>query len=359
MSVEFRYQHCKGDFNLDVDCEIPSKGITALFGPSGSGKTSLLRLLAGLENDSKGFAKIENSVWQDSQTSLPTYQRGVGYVFQEPSLFEHLSVRQNIEFARKRSAQARTELSTESLIEQLGLSQISDRDAVSLSGGEKQRVAIARALASEPSLLLLDEPFSALDANRQQQLLKLISKLAAQLSIPMIFVSHLLDEVAQIADYIVLLDVGKVIGHGLTAEVLTDPNLPLAHHDYAEVVVPATMVAHDKKYDLFEFDIGGLSLLATGIEASSLDQVRLRVFARDVSISLSYTEDSSILNILPATVQRIQTTNTSQVLVSLEVGESDSQISLLAKITKKSAEHLALQKGSSVFAQIKSVAVLA
>lgn len=359
MTIEFRYRQTKGSFNLDVECQIPSKGITALFGPSGSGKTSLLRLLAGLETGSNGFAKIADQLWQDGETSLATPQRGIGYVFQEPSLFEHLSVRQNIEFARKRSAQSRPELSTDSLIELLGLSQIRDRDSVSLSGGEKQRVAIARALASEPSLLLLDEPFSALDTARQQLLLKLIVKLAEQLSIPMIFVSHMLDEVAQIADYIVLLDEGKVVGQGPAAQVLADPNLPLAHHDYAEVIVPAKLVNHDTKYDLSEFDIGGLRLLTAAVDLKVDEQVRLRIFARDVSVSLSPANDSSILNVLPAKVQHIQTTSASQVLVSLAIGKVDEQVSLLAKITKKSAEHLDLQQGSAVFAQIKSVAVLA
>ena len=344
------------DFELDVDLQLPGQGVTALFGPSGCGKTSCLRSLAGLER-AQGRVTVNQTVWQDdaSRQWLPTHQRALGYVFQEASLFPHLSVQRNIDYGLRRTPQERRKVSKERAVELLGIAHLMDRMPATLSGGERQRVAIARALATSPEVLLMDEPLAALDAQRKAEVLPYLEQLQRHLRIPVIYVSHSMDEVARLAQHMVLLGAGKVLAQGSVPELLSSLDLPLAHGDVASSVVHATVHDHDATDHLSTliFDGGRLQLvMARPRELGS--QVPLRVQARDVSLSLLRPEGSSILNILPVQVLGLREDGPGQVMVSLQAGGTR----LLARITQHSAKALQLQAGMPVYAQIKGMALL-
>ena len=344
------------DFALDVDLQLPGHGVTALFGPSGCGKTTCLRSLAGLER-AQGRVTVNQTVWQDDagRQWLPTHQRALGYVFQEASLFPHLSVQRNIDYGLRRTPQERRKVSRERAVELLGIAHLMERMPATLSGGERQRVAIARALATSPEVLLMDEPLAALDAQRKAEVLPYLEQLQRHLQIPVIYVSHSMDEVARLAQHMVLLGAGKVLAQGSVTELLSSLDLPLAHGDVASSVVHATVHDHDAADHLSTliFDGGRLQLvMARPREPGST--VPLRVQARDVSLSLLRPEGSSILNILPVQVLDLREDGPGQVMVSLQAGGTR----LLARITQHSARALQLQTGMPVFAQIKGMALL-
>ncbi|MDE2310249.1 MAG: molybdenum ABC transporter ATP-binding protein, partial [Betaproteobacteria bacterium] len=219
--IAARFKLAYTAFVLDVDLELPARGITALFGPSGSGKTTLLRCIAGLERTTDGLLRVHDEVWQDGANFLPAHRRPLGYVFQEASLFPHLSVRRNLEYGMRRIPPVERKVQSEQVVELMGLSRLIERDPAHLSGGERQRVAIGRALLSSPRLLLMDEPLSALDVASRQEILPYLERLHGELEIPVIYVSHALDEVARLADHVVMLEQGCVIASGAPSEILT------------------------------------------------------------------------------------------------------------------------------------------
>ena len=353
--IEAKFHIQRGDFTLDVDLQLPAQGTSALFGPSGCGKTTLLRAIAGLDRHPDAYLKVDDQVWQDGARFLPPHQRPLGYVFQEASLFAHLDVRGNLQYGLKRVPQAERRVSLDSAIALLGLEPLLKRKPEQLSGGERQRVAIARALAVSPQLLLMDEPLAALDRARKQEILPYLDSLHQSLDIPLLYVSHSADEVAQLADHLVLLETGRVTGSGAIGDMLTRLDLPLAHGDDAEALIEARVVEHDTDYHLtyVEFASGRFTVPHKELPLGST--VRLRVAARDVSLTLARQTDTSILNIFPATIEAISPEGVAQMTVRLKVGDT----ALLARVTRKSAAALDLQPGKPVFAQAKSVAVLA
>ena len=354
MSIEARFKLSKSDFSLDVDLILPSDGITSLLGPSGCGKTTLLRAFAGLEKCDDGYLKIADSIWQDKEHFLLPHQRPVGYVFQESSLFSHISVRGNIEYGFKRLAKTERKISLEKAIELSGVSHLLNRKADTLSGGERQRVAIARALAVSPGILLMDEPLAALDSARKQEILPYLESMHDELDIPVIYVSHSTDEVARLADYLVLLDNGKVVATGLTREMLTRLDLPLARGENAEALIEAVVAGHDDEFSLTYLDFAGGRFTVTRKDLPVGCSVRLRVAARDVSLTLEHQSGTSILNIFPAIVDEITAVGEAQVTVRLLAGG----VALLSRLTRKSASLLGLEAGKQVYAQAKSVALL-
>jgi molybdate transport system ATP-binding protein len=353
-SIEARFCINKGDFTLDSRFQIPAVGVTALFGPSGCGKTTLLRAIAGREQDRQGYLKVGDSHWQQQGQSLPPHQRPLGYVFQESSLFEHLNVRANVEYGYNRVKQSEHRVSLDQAIQLLGIGHLLERYPGSLSGGERQRVAIARAVAVSPRLLLMDEPLAALDHSRKQEVLPFIQSLHKQLEIPVLYVSHSLDEVAQIADHLILMQQGKVLGSGAIDEMFTRLDLPLAHELDASAILHAEVTGFDEAYQLtyLQFAAGTMTVSGQGLKRG--DQLRLRLVARDVSLTLQRQTETSILNIFPATVDEILQLNPSQMTVRLLAGG----MPMLSRITRKSAAELGLKTGMSVFAQVKSVALL-
>ncbi|MFJ5296074.1 molybdenum ABC transporter ATP-binding protein [Pseudomonas sp. NPDC088368] len=348
------------DFTVNVDLSLPGRGVTALYGHSGSGKTTCLRCIAGLEKASTGFISINGEVWQDSANGvfLPPHKRSLGYVFQEASLFPHLTVRGNLEFGLKRIPARERHVNLEQATTLLGIDHLLARQPDKLSGGERQRVGIARALLTSPRLLLLDEPLAALDARRKGEILPYLERLHDELDIPMLYVSHSQDEVARLADHLVLLSGGQALASGPIAETLARLDLPLAMGDDAGVVIEGAVVAYDAAYDLVTVRLPR-SDLTIRVAHSVLEMskpLRLKVQARDVSLTLQADDQTSILNRLPVTViSEVPADNTAHVLVRLDA----SGTPLLARITRYSRDQLHLHTGQTLWAQIKSVALLA
>jgi len=353
--IEARFCIDRGDFILDVDLSIPAQGVTAIFGASGCGKTTLLRAIAGLEQHDHGFLKVGNMIWQENNHFVPPHQRPLAYVFQEASLFTHLNVRRNLEYGIKRVAKTERKISLDEAIDFLGIGHLLDRKPDTLSGGERQRVAIARALAVSPRLLLMDEPLAALDLRRKHEILPYLESLHNELDIPVIYVSHSPDEVARLADHLVLLEAGRIVATGDIHEMFTRLDLPLAHGGDAEAIIDATVVEHDDHYHLTYLDFSGGRFTVARKDLPVGSSVRLRVAARDVSLTLEQQSNTSILNIFPATIDAITNEGLAQVTVRLLI----AGVPMLARVTRKSVEILELRPGKQVYAQAKSVALLA
>lgn len=358
MNIEAQLHLNRDNFTLDSAFSTPARGITALFGPSGCGKTTLLRSIAGLEKETRGHFRIGDTVWQDDSTFLPTHQRALGYVFQEASLFAHLSVQQNLEYGFRRISAEQRRIPFEQAIDLLGLEPLLSRRPTQLSGGERQRVAIARALLTSPQLLLMDEPLAALDHPRKQEILPYFERLHAELEIPMLYVSHAPDEVARLADHLVLLDAGRVQASGPIAEMLTRIDLPLAHEHDAAAIIEATVNELNDEFHLAQLHFPGGSFFVPDQDLAVGTKVRLRIMARDVSLTLQRQSDTSILNILPCVVEELTEESAMQTRAQLLVRLNANGVPLLARITRKSAHALALTPGTPVFAQIKAVSLL-
>ena len=354
-------------FELHVDLALPGHQVTALFGPSGSGKTTCLRVIAGLErvrprrvserNDvGNTLITVNGDIWQDDANGVfvPPHLRPLGYVFQEASLFEHLSVAQNLKFGQTRVPRAQQRVSLDQAVELLGIGHLLNRQPQALSGGERQRVAIARALATSPRLLLMDEPLAALDAKRKAEVLPYLETLHRELDIPILYVSHALDEVARLADHLVLLEAGRTVASGPTATLMTRLDLSMAHGDAAGAVVKATVVSHNPGYHLTQvrFAGGEFSIPQQAIEVGHA--IRIRVQARDVSLTLEKQVGTSIQNILPATITELSPEGPGQVMLQLDAAGTP----LLARLTARSVDVLRLEVGTRVFAQVKGVAIL-
>ncbi len=343
------------DFTLDAELELPCQGVSVLFGPSGSGKTTLLRCIAGLERPANGELHFNGDTWQAGKTFLPAHKRPVGYVFQEASLFSHLSARGNLDFAVKRAPARDKPIAFEQAVELLGIGHLLERRPEQLSGGERQRVAIARALLIQPRLLLMDEPLAALDQRRKQEILPYLERLKRELELPIIYVSHSADEVARLADYLVGLEAGRVVAAGPLAETLSRLDSPLHLGEDAGVVLEGLVLAREGKWNLVRvhFNGGELWVRDNGYRIGS--QLRVRILARDISLAGQRHTDTSILNILPATVDSIASDeDTGQALVRLRVGNS----LLVSRVTRRSAHALGLREGQPIWAQVKSVAVI-
>ncbi len=354
MSIEARFCIDRGDFVLDVELSIPSRGITALFGPSGCGKTTVLRTIAGLEPCRDGFLKVDEMLWQDADHFTPAHKRPVGHVFQESSLFAHLTVRQNLQYGLKRVPQSERRVSLDTAIELLAIGHLLERSSTQLSGGEIQRVAIARALAVSPRILLMDEPLSAMDLSRKQEIMPYLENLHDELEIPVIYVSHSPDEVARLADQLVLLEAGRVKASGAIAQMLTRLDLPLAHGDNAAALIQAVVAGHDEEFDLTCLKFPGGQFTVTHKALPIGHPTRLSIAARDVSLTLEHQTDTSILNIFPVKVEEVTPQGNAQMMVKLTA----KGIPLLSRVTRKSAALLDLKPGKSVYAQVKSVALL-
>ncbi|HKK04425.1 MAG TPA: molybdenum ABC transporter ATP-binding protein [Gammaproteobacteria bacterium] len=372
--LDASFRLARADFELVADLTIPARGVTALFGPSGSGKTTLLRCLAGLEPEARGHLRLDAEVWQDDARSvfIAPHRRALGYVFQDTRLFPHLNVRANLDYGRRRAHPIDTRHSQqerfEHIVELLGLSGLLERYPAQLSGGEQQRAAIGRALLTQPRLLLMDEPLAALDAARKRDILPYLDELRRALDIPVVYVTHAIDEVSRLADHLVLIESGRVQASGDLMPLLSRLEYPLAHGEGAMTLIEARIAGHDDAYHLSELAFAGGSLTVSRQPGALGDRVRVAVHARDVSITLAPTSQSSILNVLPATVAEISQEDPARVTVRLRLlrkgrkgaadAGSEEDVFLLARITRKSCERLALAPGREVYAQVKSVALV-
>lgn len=352
----FNYgKHADKGFCLDVDIELPGRGTTAIVGQSGSGKTTLLRCVAGLQTVKHGELTINGDVWQSATGTLPTHKRPLGYVFQEASLFAHLTAQENLAYAMKRSGRSEMQERYRRVVALMNVEPILHQYPSQLSGGERQRIAIARALLVNPSLLLMDEPLASLDNQRKREILPYLKKLRQEFDLPILYVSHSLDEVARFADYLVVLERGKVAAHGPLADVLSRFDLPICLEDDAGVVLQAEVVERDSRWHLARvaFDGGELWLPDDGDNIG--EEIRIRILARDISLARSSHQDSSILNRLAVEVIEIAPDHhKAMTLVRLKVGATVA----VARVTHRSAQCLQLRVGDHLWAQIKSVAVI-
>lgn len=379
-AIKIQCETSLDDFRLEVNLSLPKTGVIGVYGESGSGKTSLLRIISGLQPIESGYISVGNQVWQQGTSVRPCHQRSVGMIFQEASLLPHLTAQGNLDFAIKRAwpssstllgfapirdnnskPNIRTHLNNRTnshhqdpayIIDLLGIASCLTKRPHQLSGGERQRVAIARAILINPELLLLDEPLSALDHERKEEIIPYLLALKRSLSIPMIYVSHSTDELTRLADYLVIMQQGNVKTHGEINFVLSQTDLPQSLRNDIGVVLDAKVVEFSEPWQLMKatFDGGELWLKHAGQKTD--ENVRIRLLANDISIALSPQSDSSISNILPCSIVNIEPDQEAfMALIQLQLGNT----AILSRITQRSLHSLNLQIGQHVWAQIKSV----
>jgi molybdate transport system ATP-binding protein len=349
-----------GNFSLDANFAVPAVGVTAIFGPSGCGKTTVARCLAGLQYLPESFCSIDGEIWQDPSSFRKAHERPIGYVFQEASLFSHLSVKSNLLYGAPRDVAVSKPdgIGFDEVIELLGLARLLDRSPHNLSGGERQRVAIGRALLSQPKLLLMDEPLSALDRQTKSEILPFLERLHARLSLPVIYISHDMSEIERLADHLILMQHGHVVGAGPLQVLQSDPSLPLAGAREAAVSLDATVEARDSGYGLLTLRVAGGCLLVPAPPIAAGKRQRLRIAASDVSIARTAPDASSILNVMPARIVSNSPLGHGEVIVVLALGADGCGARLLARITRRSWDQLELAEAMSVFAQVKGVSLV-
>ncbi|WP_371188664.1 molybdenum ABC transporter ATP-binding protein [Thalassotalea maritima] len=344
------------EFHLRCQHEFDLQGITGILGHSGSGKTSLLRCIAGLNRDARGDIKLSNRVLLGEQYNIPAEQRHIGFVFQDARLFVHLNVLDNLRFAQKRCHT--TSVSLDEICQLTHITPLLNRDVTKLSAGEKQRVALARALLGSPKLLLLDEPLSSLDPKSRGELINLLRDIHQQLNIPMIYVSHSLTEIQQLADHVLVMSQGEIIQHGHVHQVLNHLDQSIASEFAQQTSLQLTVQQHLFNFGLTQLALvdgkgNKLTLFANLINQPLGNTVRAYVLASDISITLEKVNHSSINNIIAGHVGKIQRLNNNLALVSVRVLDSDFQIT----ISRYSVEKLALNVGCAVYIQFKASAI--
>lgn len=344
----------QGDFSLEM-AFTAGTGVTALFGRSGSGKTSLINMVAGLARPNRGRIAVDGKVLFDSAAGidLPPEARRLGYVFQEHRLFPHLSVRDNLCFGMKRLAVADRRVSVDHVVAVLGIGHLLDRRPSGLSGGEKQRVAIGRALLASPRILLMDEPLASLDGGRKNDLLPFIAGLSRQFDIPIVYVSHSMEEVLRLADTLALIDAGRLAAIGPVEELLSSPlHAGLTGHGEAGSVLAATLTGADSEFGISTLSFPGGELKVGRLALPEGTPVRVRIHAQDVAIALAPPEGLSVRNRLSAIVRSVTPIN-YLVDVMLECGGS----SLWSRITAEAQDELKLKPGMAVTALVKSLTI--
>ncbi|WP_319783652.1 molybdenum ABC transporter ATP-binding protein [Oceanisphaera sp. IT1-181] len=368
MTIKAAFKVQRARFTLDVNFELPAQGVTALFGPSGCGKTTLLRAMAGLER-CPGHFWLGEQCWQDQQLFVPTHKRRLGYVFQEASLFAHLSVQRNLEYGWRRLPQALRRDDKEQIIDWLGLTPLLAQGAAELSGGQRQRVAIGRALLSSPELLLLDEPLSALDGKAKREILPLLEHLSAQAKVPVFYVTHAPEEVERLADRVLLMDQGQIKHNDSLQQALARPHSLLYKDDEVAGIIsgqlrpslPDGRVPFDYGTGNDETDVDELSdagagrIWLTGHDGAVIGAGRLRILASDVSVALAPVTGISIVNQLPAQVVSMIDTGQGRMLLRLSLRGGEQ---IPAQLSAYSVAQLDLKVGSNCYALIKAAALL-
>jgi molybdate transport system ATP-binding protein len=357
--IEIDVEKRLGAFTLAARFSTPAQGITALYGRSGSGKTTLVNMLAGLVRPDRGRIAIGGDVLFSSEDGidLPPERRRLGYVFQEGRLFPHYSVRGNLTYGRRRGS-ARDAPGLDAIVTLLGLEGLLDRRIGDLSGGEKQRIAIGRALLAEPRLLLMDEPLAALDAPRKAEILPFIERLRSALGIPVIYVSHAMEEILRLADMLVLMSEGRVAAIGTVEDLTSRLDLrPLTGRYEAGSVIRATVAGQDASYGLTELAFPGGRLRVAHVALPLGTAVRARIRARDVALALERPTGISIRNILPARIVEIAPDRGPLVDVRLDIGTPAAPVALWSRITARAVRELGIAVGRQVYALIKTVAL--
>ena len=341
-----------GTLPLEAHLDIPSQGVTALFGLSGSGKSSLINLVSGSINPDEGVIALNDRELFNSAENVcvPINQRNIGYVFQDARLFPHYTVNGNLRYGMKNTSKDEFNY----IVELLGIGHLLKRYPITLSGGEKQRVAIGRALLTDPEILLMDEPLSALDLPRKRELMNYLERLSKEISIPILYVTHSLDELLRLAERVVLLTNGKVEAYDVLESIWESPLfLPWKQKNEQSAVLSLPVFMHNPSYKMTALSIGDQNIWINQVEAQINEKVRICIHSSDVSISLNKVEQSSIRNILYGRIVKILELE-NRVDLKLDIGGKH----LWASISKWSFHDLALQLGQLVYAQIKAISVM-
>jgi molybdate transport system ATP-binding protein len=355
--IEVELEKRLGAFAVEARFTAPAAGVTALFGRSGSGKTSIVNMIAGLLRPDRGRIALDGELLFSSERGidLPPERRRLGYVFQEGRLFPHYSVRGNLTYGAGRGGPA---IDFDAVVALLGLSGLLERRPGDLSGGEKQRVAIGRALLASPRLLLMDEPLASLDAPRKAEILPFIERLRDELRIPIVYVSHAMDEIIRLADTLVLLADGKVAAVGSVEDLTSRLDLrPLTGRYEAGAVIRTVVAGHDVTYGLSELAFPGGRLRVSRLSLPLGTPVRVRIHARDVALATTRPSGISIRNIVAARIVEIAPDRGPLVDVRLDIGRPEQPVALWARITQRAARELQLAPGREVFALLKTVAL--
>ncbi|MGJ5201886.1 molybdenum ABC transporter ATP-binding protein [Bradyrhizobium sp. HKCCYLR20261] len=355
-TVKVDFRGTLGRFELNARFEVPARGVTAIFGPSGCGKTAVMRCIAGL-NRLDGLCSVAGEVWQDDKHFRPVHQRPIGYVFQEANLFPHLSVRRNLMYGHPGQTGG-TAIGFDEVVALLGIGKLLERSPRHLSGGERQRVAIGRALLSQPKLLLMDEPLSALDQMTKDEILPYLERLHAALDLPILYISHDIAEVERLADQLVLMRGGAVLASGRLRDLQADLSLPLALSRDAAVSLDATVVSQDATDGMATLAVPGGQFLLPAETLQPGTRRRLRVVADDVSLALEAPSRSTIVNVLRAKILEIRSQSDHRVTALLGLGEDGAGARLLSRVTQRSWNELGLQAGLAVYAQVKGAALV-
>lgn len=352
MRVELHLAANWGGFRLDAEAALELSGVTALFGPNGSGKTTILAAIAGFR-PGIGRVAVDGAVWQDARRMLPPHRRPVGMVFQDGRLFEHLTVAGNLRFAERRADPAGPPIHRADVVEALALGELLPRRTAMLSGGERQRVAVARALLTRPRLMLMDEPLAALDRARKSAILPLLAALPGRFGTPVLYVSHQIDEIVQIADRLVTVRAGRITGHGPTVEMVAGMDPAVIGRFEAGSVLEGPVVELRPDHALAAIRIGAARLWLPDIgHAVRGEHLRVRVRARDVSIALAPVTGISIRNQLPGVVTAIDSEAGAFAEVTLDIAGQR----LRARVTRLTVSELGLAPGTRVWALVKSIA---
>ncbi len=341
-----------GTLSLEAHLDIPSQGVTALFGLSGSGKSSLINLVSGLIDPDEGVIALnDRELFNSAQNvCVPINQRNIGYVFQDARLFPHYTVNGNLRYGMKNTSKDEFNY----IVELLGIGHLLKRYPITLSGGEKQRVAIGRALLTDPEILLMDEPLSALDLPRKRELMNYLERLSKEINIPILYVTHSLDELLRLAERVVLLTNGKVEDYDVLESIWESPLfLPWKQENEQSAVLPLPVFMHNPSYKMTALSIGDQNIWIHQVEAQINEKVRICIHSSDVSISLNKVEQSSIRNTLYGRIVKILELE-NRVDLKLDIGGKH----LWASISKWSFHDLALQLGQLVYAQIKAISVM-
>lgn len=351
-----------GALAMQVNFAIPARGVSAIFGPSGCGKTTLLRSIAGLVH-LQGQIKIGSAIWQDSARGIfvPTHQRAIGYVFQEASLFPHLSVAENLRFGEKRTKTQAIghKPAFDDVVSILTLDRLLERRPQGLSGGERQRVAIGRALLSRPSILLMDEPLSALDHPARAEILPFLEHLHEAMTVPVLYVSHDFAELQRLADQLILMSDGRIQAVGELSALQTREALTLLPGSDISVVIDGVVTRIEPEFDLAYFSCAGGEIAVTGEHCTLGERRRLKIKAADVSLARTPVTDSSIINILPALVLEVSGSESAAIgTVVLSLGHQREGAKIVARVTRKSLRHLDVAPGMQLYAQIKGASLI-
>ena len=356
-TIRVAFKGTIGNFSLDAAFTAPAAGVTALFGPSGCGKTTVLRCIAGLLAFSRRLRRRRRCVaGRRTEPSCPRTSARWAMCSRRPAFFRTFPSGATSCSARRAIAGARQDRFDE-VVELIGVASLLQRSPRNLSGGERQRVAIGRALLSQPTLLLMDEPSSALDRAAKDEIMPFLERLRDRHLMPIVYISHDIAEVERLADQLVLMDKGRAIAAGPLADLQSDPSLPLASAREAAVTLEGTVEAHDPRYGLLTLGVRGGRFLVPAPPASIGDHRRLRIVARDVSLARETPGLSSILNSLPGRVVSARLINSNEMLAVVALGAEGSGARLLSRLTRKSWEQLALAEGMSVYVQVKAVAL--